>query len=281
MKVHPFFAPLVSFEDMFRKPWLTKVEPFKMIDNLYYVGNLTVASHLIVTDAGLVLLDTPFECQMPMLLDSIWKVGFNPADIKYIVCTHEHVDHIGCVAYLKELYGCEAYLSEVGTRNLKECPEICGAGLAEGPDFDFEVDHIIHEDDVLDFGNVKIRCRSIPGHTDGTMSFYFKMMHQGQELVVGTFGGTGFNTLTQEEMEKFHRPNARNDYFHSLDKVYDEHVDVMLGNHPNQNATFEKHEAFLKNPDGPNPFIDPSEWKRYLDTLRRLLTEFVEENPIR
>ena len=95
-----------------RSPWLYDTEPFHIADNLYYVGNTSVSSHLIDTGEGLLLLDTTYQQTGYMLLESIRKLGFDPADIRWILHSHGHIDHFGATRMLVEKYGCKTYMPE-------------------------------------------------------------------------------------------------------------------------------------------------------------------------
>ena len=280
MYVHPFFAPPVSFEETFLHPWKTARPPFRICGQVYFVGNLTISSHLIDTGEGLLLLDTPFIQQMPMLIDSIYQLGFDPRNIRWILHTHGHVDHWGCTQYLKELYGCETYMSQVDGRMLLEQPEVGGRQETTVSRGERQNIDVLFGEGTLRFGPLDVACVATPGHTDGAISFFFDTMEGGRAYRVGIYGGTGFNTLTDAEMARLNRPpSARDDYMNSLDKVLGTPVDVMLGNHPNQNATFEKFERRQQHPNGPNPFVDPDEWDRYILTLKRLYSEFLADIP--
>ena len=101
----------VSANDIMRSPWLWEVAPFRIADNLYYVGNTSVSSHLIDTGEGLLLLDTTYQQTGYMLLESIRKLGFDPADIRWILHSHGHIDHFGATRMLVEKYGCKTYLT--------------------------------------------------------------------------------------------------------------------------------------------------------------------------
>ncbi|MBR4426408.1 MAG: MBL fold metallo-hydrolase, partial [Spirochaetales bacterium] len=76
-------------------PWLYDTEPFNMAENIYYVGNKSVSSHLFDTGDGLLLLDTTYMQTAYLLLESIRKLGFNPNDIRWILHSHGHYDHFG------------------------------------------------------------------------------------------------------------------------------------------------------------------------------------------
>lgn len=94
----------------------------------------------------------------------------------------------------------------------------------------------------------------------------------------GLMGGIGLNTLTKQMVESYGRYSARKEYLRSLDLIYDQQVDVNLGNHTNQNFTLEKQakrrEGLL---EGRNPFVDSQEWKRFLDGAKVRYWEMVKK----
>lgn len=81
--------------ELLRRSYLMYEEPFHIVGNVYFVGNTWCCSHLIDTGEGLILLDTPCLPELAYLLDGIWRLGFNPRDIKYILVSHAHMDHYG------------------------------------------------------------------------------------------------------------------------------------------------------------------------------------------
>src|SRR5262245_15851215 len=85
--------------------------PFKIFDNLYYVGMQTVCAYLVTTNAGLVLIDTTWEETADAVLKNIRTLGFNPSDIKYIFVTHSHTDHLGGAAKIKQISGARVGMS--------------------------------------------------------------------------------------------------------------------------------------------------------------------------
>ena len=80
----------------------TSVEPFQIFDNLYYVGIEWVGSYLLVTSDGLILIDSLHEPYVETSAENIRKLGFDPADVRYVVGTHGHFDHVGGHAYYQE-----------------------------------------------------------------------------------------------------------------------------------------------------------------------------------
>ena len=83
------------------------VEPFHIIGNIYYVGASDIGSYLMVTPAGDILLDGGFVETAPMIEANIKKLGFKLTDVKYILSSHEHLDHAGGISELQRATGAE------------------------------------------------------------------------------------------------------------------------------------------------------------------------------
>lgn len=86
------------------------MEPFRMFGNVYYVGDSWVCVHLIDTGDGLLLIDAGNCENTAMLIYSIWKAGFDPADVKWLIISHGHVDHIGGAKFMREMFGTKIYM---------------------------------------------------------------------------------------------------------------------------------------------------------------------------
>ena len=138
----------------------------------------------------------------------------------------------------------------------------------------FEPDVLLEDGDIVELGNTKMRCVLTPGHTIGVMSHFWTAYDGMESKKVGIYGGAGFVTLTSSRLKEMGLDDHMKVVFReSIDKVYDEEVEIMLGNHPFHNDTYEKHEKMVK--EGGNPFIDPTEWKRYLDELKECYARFL------
>lgn len=267
-----------SREDFYRHPEKYRVEPFKIYGNLYYVGNQSVGSHLIDTGAGLILIDTTYPTTAAMLIQSIWELGFRPQDIRHIIHTHGHFDHFGGTALLKELSGATSWLGEGDAVMFRERPELalndhCGQEYFEP----FVPDRTMKDGDVITLGKTKIRIAETPGHSDGVISFFTEVEENGIRLVAGMHGGAGMNTMCRPFIERYQTHHCRADFLAGLARVYDEHVDIMLGNHAGHNRTLEKRQAMLQSRQMPNPFIDAGEWQRYLDAVRQRFDTMLSE----
>jgi len=262
-----------------RTPWAYAVEPFEVVPGIYYVGNQSVSSHLFDTGEGLLLLDTTYGETAYLLLESIRKLGFDPHDIRWIVHTHAHIDHFGATRMLTEMTGCRTYMPAADLPFMKSadwtyCEPL---GIRYEPPYDayFETDVPVVPGDVIQFGNVIMTAHAAPGHTPGTMAYVFELP---SGMRAAMHGGTGLNTLTSE-YSRSHRLGAvwREEYRCTLDRLSELQVDVVLGNHPYQTATFEKSAAKT---DSYNPFVDLSEWRRFLAGCRERFERLVREDPL-
>lgn len=254
-------------------------KPFCMFGNLYYVGDNYVCAHLVDTGDGLLLFDAVNTGQGGMLIQAVWEMGFNPADIKWVVLSHGHVDHIGQAQFLKDMFGCKVYLGAPDAKMFREHPErsyIQGSNML--CDTLFEPDVEIYDGDVIAFGNTKVRFVMTPGHTEGVISAFFDITDGREVKRAGYFGGFGFNTLAKEYLLEIGDKEyfMRRIYLESLAKVQNEHVDVFMGNHPVNNDLIRKYKDMISHP-GTNPFVDDSAWGNYLDQKKEEMIRFMED----
>ena len=231
------------------------MEPFKIIGNVYFVGNYLASSHLIDTKDGLILIDTGYEDTLFLLINSIYQLGFSPYDIKLIIHTHWHGDHTGATLGLASLTGAKTYIGKKDEKNVKRY---------------FEPDYLLEDKDKISLGNTTIDIIETPGHTKGTISLFFKTKESNIEYKVGMFGGAGANTLTKERAEY---ENCRQDYKNSLDILREKEVDVFIGNHVWNNDTYNKSEILRKT--GENLFIDNKLWNKFLDFCEERLNQVI------
>jgi len=251
--------------DFYHYPEKHYVKPFRIYGNLWFVGNDDVGSYLMDTEEGLVLIDTTYPTSRAQMIESIWEAGFNPRNIKHIIHTHGHFDHIGTTAFLQTLSGAKTYLGEGDAKMFRERPELLLAKDA-GPAFIevFKPDVEIHDGDVYQFGSTNIRCVATPGHTMGVFTFFITLCEDGKEQIAALCGGIGINTLCRDFIEEFDVGYYRDYFADSMKKIMYEPVDIVLGNHTPQNDTLGKRARMLEDPDGPNPFINPAEWTPFI-----------------
>lgn len=274
------FGNMFPPKEAIEHPYLIDRDPFHIAGNLYYVGNMWCASHLIDTGDGLILLDVPCASGYPGLLYNIQKLGFRIDDIKYIIISHAHTDHYGCVNALVHRTHAKTFMGTVDTQDMLKNPERTkqlDAGL--GPyNESFVPDVQLEDGDIVELGNTKIRCVLTPGHTVGVMSHFWDMQDGDRTIHVGIYGGSGYGSLSTEGLKKFGLPlSMQQTFLDSIQKVWDEPVDLMLGNHPFHSDEYQKHMRSLT--EKQNPFIDPTEWHRFLQELKDGFVEFLSYTP--
>ncbi len=269
------FGNMSPPEEIMRRSYLMAEDPFHMVGNVYFVGNTWCSSHLIDTGDGLILLDTPCLPELAYLLDGIWRLGFDPRQIKYIIVSHAHVDHYGAVRALVHMTGAKTFMGELDVADMAKAGERFERMNHEAGRFNesFQADVALKDGDVVELGNTRIRCVLTPGHTVGVMSHFWETEEDGKKYRVGIYGGAGFISLSEDRLKECGLTMEMRDTFsRSIDKVWDEKVDVMLGNHPFHNDTYEKHERVLRGEK--DAFIDPGEWQRYLQELRDRFADY-------
>ncbi|HHU06084.1 MAG TPA: MBL fold metallo-hydrolase [Clostridiales bacterium] len=254
------------------------IEPFRLFGNVYYVGDSWVCVHLIDTGDGLLLLDAGNCGATAMLIHAIWSLGFNPADVRWVILSHGHLDHFGAAVFMRRMFGSKIYLGEPDAKMFRERPEL--SLIQENPDVShglFEPDEIIRDGDVKRFGNTEIKFYLVPGHTMGAIACFFDVTDGTSVMRAGFFGGLGFNTLGKDYLIEIGDTEykTRQICLGSIAKVRNEHVDIFLNNHVDNR--FKKKLALMRENQGGNPFVDPSTWGEYLDEKRDALIAFMAD----
>ena len=273
------YAKEAPMSEYFLDNYNRYAEPFRIYGDLYYVGDSWVCVHLIDTGDGLLLLDAGNVGATAMLIHSIWKLGYDPADVRWIVLSHGHLDHFGAVNFFTKMFNTEILMGAPDAEMFRHSPE--RSFIQDGTDFAeqlFEPNRVIYDNDVIRFGNVDMYFRLVPGHSSGAISCFFSMSENGISKRVGFYGGFGLNTLTKEYLQEIGDPQytMRNTYLASLKKVRDEHVDIFIGNHTDDVSLEEKRQQMKAQPDK-NPFLDEHAWGAYLDKRKDRLIAFMQD----
>ena len=247
-----------ALKEMRDKPWLGKMQPFKVVGNTYFVGTYQASCHLIDTGAGLIMIDPGYSKTAYLVLDSIYQLGFNPRDIKYIINTHWHGDHVEATNAFADLSGAKTLLGK---------DDVEKAGMYFTPDI------LINDGDELTLGNTTVKFMHTPGHTKGTISFFFDTEEDGKTYHIGMFGGAGLNTMVKKA---FDFDGCREAYMSSLNRLKQEKVDVFIGNHTWNNDTYNKSLKLLDG--GKNEFIDDKIWLEFLDCYKERLANIILED---
>ena len=238
-----------------QNPWEGKMEPFRIIGNVYFVGTFQASCHLIDTTEGLILIDPGYSNTLYLVLRSIYRLGFRPEDIRYIVNTHWHGDHTEATAAMVDLSGAKTLIGRADAEKVKKY---------------FTPDILVKDGDTLELGNTVMTFLETPGHTKGTISPFFNVSEGDKTYRVGMFGGAGANTMAQGW---FDYNGCREDYRASLHRLLKEKVDVFIGNHVWNNDTAVKGELLLQT--GENRFVDPELWGQFLHFCEKRLDEVI------
>ncbi len=223
------------------------IAPFNLAGNIYFVGTYQASTHLIDTGDGLIIIDSGYSDALHIVIDGIHRLGFDPRDIKYIINTHWHIDHTQATAALADFTGAKTLISTPDAETVREkgifTPDIC-----------------LNDGDTVSLGSANIRCLLTPGHSRGTMSFFFDTVHGGKTYRAGTFGGAGVNSLVSTS--PLYYEGCRADYIRSVERLMGERVDIFFGNHCWNNNTDGR--AARVAAGDKDAFIDPDEWQKFL-----------------
>src|SRR5262245_28890988 len=165
---------------------IQNIEPTKIFDNLYLVGPCYVSSWLLTTPQGHVLFDTAQEPFVDHILDNIKKVGINLRDIKYIVLSHGHLDHVGGAAKIQQATGARVVAVEEDWTMIANLEGKENNRDPGKPNVMPKKDMVVKEGDTLDIGGQHLVFHHMPGHTPGVLT---------TENIKVTDGGTTYTAI--------------------------------------------------------------------------------------
>jgi metallo-beta-lactamase class B len=243
--------------------WTTPFPPFRLIDNIYYVGTDGIAVYVIQTSDGLILMDTAMPQSTGMLKDNIAKLGFKESEIKVILNTHAHFDHTGGFAEIKKDTSAQLI---AGERDKALLEGGYYPGDEKNTDIGFppvKVDRTVTEGDKVTLGSTTLTAHATPGHSPGCTSWEMTVKDGGQDRQVLFFcsGTVALNRLVGNPTH----PGIVEDYKSTYAKAKAMKIDVLLGPHPEVYGMQAKRAAMQ---DGaPNPFVKPGELTAYAAML--------------
>jgi metallo-beta-lactamase class B len=242
------------------------VEPYRAFDNVYYVGVCWVSAWLVKTSDGAVLLDTLHDPFGDLLISNIRKVGVDPADIKYVLMTHGHFDHVGGAYKLKPLTKARFVMTEKGWDEA-----IQAAQSSQGTPRQWtmiEKDLVVKDGDVISVGDTTFGVYETPGHTFGTASYSFPVRDGARYYQAFTVGGLGLNAIEgSRQVEAYIASVTR---ILQLAQRQTDPITVHLTTHPFSNGLTESAQKLTtRGPGDPHPLVDPAGFIGQLETLRK------------
>jgi len=245
--------------------WHEPTEPFHIVGNIYYVGSKGIASYLIVSPKGDILLDGTEAENAPMIERNIAKLGFHIRDVRVLLNNHAHFDHAGALAQLKADSGA-IFLANPRDRSILETGHITLENSNDLLDFPpVKVDRLLRDGEVVRVGPIAMKAIFTPGHTPGCTSWSTTVRDHGRTLAVVfpcsiTAGG---NRLVGNKRY----PDIVADYRRSFARLRTMKADVVLTGHPE--LTDVQGRAARRTGDSPDAFIDPTALSKLVANSRR------------
>ena len=234
------------------------VQPFKIFDNLYYVGNNGVSAYLLVSNKGLILIDALYAKYTKDIPVACKQLGYDVKNIKYILCTHGHFDHCEGAEEIQKL--CHARIGMLAPDWQMAEGSVKADYTSVTPNM--KRDWVIHDGDSLVLGNTILHLFETPGHTPGTLSMAFSVRDGKNTYKAFMFGGVGlnFDGVARTEM-----------YLKSVDRIMQmKDIQVNISNHPGPGKIFEKAALLTGRKAGdPHPFVAPDEFQSWLAGLKK------------
>ena len=241
--------------------WSAPTDPFRVADNLYYVGTAGISAWLITTPKGHIVIDGAMPTSAPLIQSSIRRLGFQPKDVKILLNTHAHFDHTGGLADLKRDTGARLLANPADRKALETG---IYPGWEEVRDLDFapvKVDADLKDGQAVRLGDAVLTPRFTPGHSPGCTTWTFQVKDKGRSLNALLYCSTSVaaNRLVSRERGPQY-PGIVEDYRNSFTLLKTLKADVFLAPHAEQFG-LEAKRARLK-AGGANPFVDPGELAR-------------------
>jgi len=253
------FSPTVVFSQP--AGWNDPFPPHKVMDNFYYVGTKELASFLIVTPQGNILMNTDYEASVPVIQKNVEDLGFKFSDIKILIAGHAHPDHVEGDAMVKAMTGAQVVVGRVDAPATREFKP----GGKEHP-----IDRLIDDGETVSLGGTTLTAHIMPGHTQGCLAWSLNLKENGKTyytFVECSLNGQFLQSLTQY-------PGIIDDFRATYKKALTFPVEVWVSSHASFYGLADKYAKLQKRgPNDPNPFIDPEGYKAHVAQYEKSFEE--------
>jgi len=179
-------------------------QPYKVFDNLYFIGTKIHSSWALTTSQGIIIIDTLYDYAIePEIVDGLTKLHLNPRDIKYVLISHAHGDHDQGAALLQSRYGAKVVMGAADWKTTLQRPATAPGGV---PKSDIAVEP---DGTKITLGDTTVNVIATPGHTPGTSSYIFPVKDGGRTVTVAYSGGTAFNFPRQAQAFAIYRDSQK------------------------------------------------------------------------
>ncbi|KUJ55230.1 subclass B3 metallo-beta-lactamase [Chryseobacterium aquaticum subsp. greenlandense] len=249
------------------KEWSQSYEPFRIAGNLYYVGTYDLASYLVVTNKGNILINTGLANSLPIIKNNIKKLGFKYQDTKILLLTQAHYDHLGAMAAIKKETGAKLYADEADANVLKSGGksdyELGKYGVTFKP---VNPDYILKDQNVVTLGDTKLTMLHHPGHTKGSCSFLFETKDSKRSYKV-LIANMPTIIIDKKFSEVRAYPSIEKDYEYTLNAMKNLNFDIWVASHASQFDLHKKRKP--KDQYNPKVFMNKKEYLDELDSLEK------------
>lgn len=256
---------------------LVGAQPFpahRVIGNLYYVGDSDLASYLIVTPKGNILINTGFDFSVPMIRASIKSLGFRFSDTKLLLVTHAHNDHVAGMAAVKRLTGAQMLAIE------QEVPLLESGGKTDylfGSSSGFQavkVDRVFRDGEKIELGGTELTAHLTPGHTPGSVTYSMDVTENSRtyHVLIANLGTINPGTILMKNPKY---PGIADDYARTFRIQKELPCDVFLASHASQYGLQRKYR--LRAAYRPDAFVDPEGYRREVERLEAIFLKQLEE----
>jgi metallo-beta-lactamase class B len=245
-----------------RETWYA--DPAKVFDNLYFVGGKLHSSWALTTSDGIILFDTIFPYNSEeLIVGGMKRLGLNPKDIKYVIISHAHADHIGGAEMLQKQYGARIVMGGPDWRSVETYPN---RYKTMAPKRD-----IVATDGMkITLGDTTVTIWDTPGHTPGTLSYTFTVRDKGRPVNVAYSGGTAFNFVNNtpnpgiQNFQTYIRSQQ-----HMAAQAAATRATVILSNHSEFDNAVNKNRMIAGRGDGPHPYeVGAEAVQRYFQVMQ-------------
>jgi metallo-beta-lactamase class B len=266
-----FAVSFVSAQDIAPPPltneeWFKPYEPFRVAGNLYYVGTYDLACYLIVTPQGNILINTGMAESVPMIRKNIETLGFRYRDIKILLTTQAHFDHVAGMAEIKKETGAKMMVQEEDSLVMTDGGKSDFLFGGRSTFVPLSVDQVFHNGDTIKLGDSKVIVLHHPGHTKGSTSFMVDVKDEKRSWKVLIVNIPTILPQTRlSGMAAY--PNVGKDYATTFDSLKKLQFDLWVASHASQFRMHEKRKP--GDPYRPEAFIDRPGYEASINLIKR------------
>jgi metallo-beta-lactamase class B len=256
--------------------WTEPFPPHKIAGNLYYVGSKDLASYLVATPEGHVLINSSLEESVPLIRASIEQLGFKFSDLKILLISHAHSDHCAGSAEIIRQTKARYFVMEADADAVENGGGVKARFKASYLSYPpAKVDRRLKDGEVVELGGSKLVARLTPGHTRGCTTWTLQVDAEGRKLHAVIIGSPNVNPGYLLVNNRDY-PGIAADYERCFRVLKSLPVDLFLGAHGGYYGMTAKHARL--GADDANPFLDPAGYHRYVaDREQAFLTELARQ----